>query len=68
MDFVHDRLADGHAIHVLTLLDAGPRESPALVVGRSFTTEHVIAALDALAVTRGLPHTIAVGGVLSERR
>lgn len=60
MDFVHDRLADGRAIRVLTMLDEGTRESPALVVGRSLTARHVIAALDALAATRGLPHTIAV--------
>lgn len=60
MDFVHDRLADGRPFRVLTMLDEGTRESPALVVGRSLTARHVIAALDALAATRGLPHTIAV--------
>lgn len=60
MDFVHDRLADGRAFRVLTILDEGTRESPALVVGRSLTGQHVVAALDALAATRGLPQTIAV--------
>lgn len=60
MDFVHDRLADGRPFRVLTMLDEGTRESPALVVGRSLTARHVIAALDTLAATRGLPHTIAV--------
>jgi putative transposase len=60
MDFVHDRLADGRPLRVLTMLDEGTRESPALVVGRSLTARHVIAALDTLATTRGLPHTIAV--------
>lgn len=60
MDFVHDRLADGRPFRVLTMLDEGTRESPALVVGRSLTARHVIAALDALAGTRGLPQTIAV--------
>lgn len=60
MDFVHDRLADGRPFRVLTMLDEGTRESPALVVGRSLTAHHVIAALDALAGTRGLPQTIAV--------
>jgi putative transposase len=60
MDFVHDRLADGRPFRVLAMLDEGTRESPALVVGRSLTARHVIAALDALAATRGLPHTIAV--------
>ena len=61
MDFVHDRLADGRAIRVLTMLDEGSRESPALVVGRSLTARHVIGALELLAATRcGFPHTIAV--------
>jgi putative transposase len=60
MDFVHDRLADGRPFRVLTMLDEGTRESPALIVGRSLTARHVITALDALAATRGLPHTIAV--------
>jgi len=60
MDFVHDRLADGRSIRVLTMLDEGTRESPVLVMGRSLTARHVIAALERLAVTRGLPHTIAV--------
>ncbi len=60
MDFVHDRLADGRPFRVLTMLDEGTRELPALVVGRSLTAGHVIAALERLATTRGLPHTIAV--------
>ena len=60
MDFVHDHLVGGRRFRVLTILDEGTRESPALVVGRSLTAAHVIAALNALAATRGLPHTIAV--------
>lgn len=60
MDFVHDQLVDGRPFRVLTILDEGTRESPALIVGRSLTAAHVIAALNALAATRGLPHTIAV--------
>ena len=60
MDFVHDHLVDGRRFRVLTILDEGTRESPALVVGRSLTAAHVIAALNALAATRGLPHTIAL--------
>ncbi len=60
MDFVHDRLADGRPFRVLTVLDEGTRESPALVVGRSLTGQHVVAALEQLAQTRGLPRTISV--------
>lgn len=60
MDFVHDRLADGRPFRVLTILDEGTRESPALVVGRSLTGQHVVAALEQLAHTRGLPRTISV--------
>jgi putative transposase len=55
-----DRLADGRSFRVLTMLDEGTRESPALVVGRSLTARHVIVALDAFAGTRGLPQIIAV--------
>jgi putative transposase len=60
MDFVHDRLVDGRAFRVLTMLDEGTREPVALVVARSITGHDVAAALTALATTRGLPHTIAV--------
>ena len=60
MDFVHDRLADGRAFRVLTVVDEGTRESPALVVARSLSGERVAAALEQLAATRGLPTTISV--------
>lgn len=60
MDFVHDRLADGRPFRVLTILDEGTRESPALVVGRSLTGHHVVAALEQLAATRGLPQTLSL--------
>jgi putative transposase len=60
MDFVHDRLADGRAFRVLTILDEGTREAVALVVARSITGDAPAAALSGLATTRGLPHTIAV--------
>jgi putative transposase len=60
MDFVHDRLVDGRAFRVLTILDEGTREAVALVVARSITGQCVADTLRALAHTRGLPHTIAV--------
>jgi transposase InsO family protein len=43
MDFVHDRLADGRPFDVLTVVDEGTRESPALVAARSLTGEAVVA-------------------------
>jgi putative transposase len=60
MDFVHDRLADGRSFRVLTLVDEGTRECPVLVAARSLTGECVVAALEQLAGTRGLPRTISV--------
>lgn len=60
MDFVHDRLADGRAFRVLTVVDEGTRESPALVAARSLTGERVVAALEQLAAVRGLPAKISV--------
>ena len=60
MDFVHDRLADGRAFRVLTIVDEGTRESPTLVTARSLTGERVVATLEQLASTRGLPAKISV--------
>lgn len=60
MDFVHDRLADGRAFRVLTIVDEGTRESPTLVAARSLSGERVVTTLEQLAVERGLPATISV--------
>ncbi len=60
MDFVHDRLADGRPFRVLTVVDEGTRESPALVAARSLTGERVVSVLEHLAGVRGLPRTISV--------
>jgi putative transposase len=58
IDFVHDRLADGRAIRVLTLVDECTRECPALTVDHSLPSVRVIATLDQLAVSRGLPERL----------
>lgn len=42
MDFVHVRLADGRPFRVLTMLDEGTSESPALDVGRSLTARPTV--------------------------
>ena len=60
MDVVHDRLADGRAFRVLTIVDEGTRESPTLVTARRHNGARVVATLEQLAATRGLPQKISV--------
>ena len=45
MDFMHDALADGTTLRVLTAIDVHTRECIALVAGRSFTGTDVAEAL-----------------------
>lgn len=60
MDFMTDQLQDGRRFRVLTLVDTVTRESPALVVGQSLTGQQVVALLDGLKATHGIPQRIAV--------
>jgi putative transposase len=60
MDFVRDTLADGRVFRSLTLVDACTREAPVIEVAASLTGDHVVAVLDRLALTRGLPRGIVV--------
>jgi putative transposase len=55
LDFVHDRLATGRAIRVLTVVDDCTRECPVLAVDHSLPSDRVIAALEHAADVRGLP-------------
>jgi putative transposase len=60
IDFVHDRLATGRAIRVLTVVDDCTRpgrvsECPVLVVDTSLPSARVTAELDRVAAMRGLP-------------
>lgn len=48
MDFVHDSLADGKSIHILTVVDTFSREAVLLECGRSMTGKHVANALEKL--------------------
>jgi putative transposase len=59
-DFMTGSLYDGRRFRVLTSVDTVPRESPAIVVDRSLSGHRVVAVLDGLKATRGLPHRIAV--------
>ncbi len=47
-DFVFDATEDGRALKLLPVLDEYTRECLALVVGRSLTSQHVVATLDRL--------------------
>ncbi len=50
-----DATEDGRALKLLPVLDEYTRECLALVVGRSLTSHHVVAALDQLIKERGAP-------------
>jgi len=60
MDFVSDSLHDGRRFRALTLVDQFSRESPAIEVGRSIPGSQVVAVLERLAMTTGLPKIITV--------
>lgn len=55
MDFVRDTLADGRAFRAFTVVDDFTRECPVIEVDAQLSSERVIAALERLAATRGLP-------------
>jgi len=58
MDFVRDTLADGRAFRGFTVVDDFTRECPVIEVDAHLPSERVIAALERLAGTRGLPRTL----------
>ena len=60
MDFVADSLFDGRKLRALTVVDNYTRESLAIDVGQSLKGEDVVATLNRIAATRGLPATIKV--------
>ncbi len=60
MDFVHDTLADGRAIRVLTLIDSCTRECLTLTVAPRFTGADVARIVGAVGAACGLPQRIAV--------
>ena len=53
MDFVHDRLIDGRAFRVLTVLDQFTRECVALVAAPTWRGEDVAAVLETVVPTHG---------------
>ncbi len=58
MDFVSDSLHDGRRFRALTLVDHFTRESPVIEVGNSIPGRRVVAVLERLAKTHGLPQVI----------
>jgi putative transposase len=55
IDFVHDRLASGRTIRVLTVVDTFTRECLALEVDNCLPSQRVIRALDEIIFQRGRP-------------
>jgi len=60
IDFVSDRLADGRAFRVLSLVDNVSRVSPALEADFKMTGERVCEVLNRAIVAHGLPKTICL--------
>ncbi len=60
MDFVHDRLIDGRAFRVLTVIDQFTRECVALVAAPTWRGEDVAAVLETVVQSRGVPASITV--------
>jgi putative transposase len=59
-DFVQDSLYDGRRFRALTLVDNMSRESPAIEVDTSLPGRRVVALLERLAQTHGLPQVLQV--------
>lgn len=60
MDFVSDSLYDGRRFRALTIVDNFSRVSPAIEVGASLTGKLVVAVLERLRASHGLPAVITV--------
>ena len=60
MDFLHDQLATGQKIRVLTVVDTFSRFSPALDARMSYRGEDVVRTLDRVCGEIGYPKTIRV--------
>lgn len=61
MDFVHDQLATGTKIRILTVVDTFSRYVPVLDPRFSYRAENVVRALDEACGQVGYPRTIRVG-------
>lgn len=60
MDFVHDRLATGRKLRVLTVVDTFSRYCPVLDARFSYRGEDVVATLERVCATVAVPKVIRV--------
>ena len=60
MDFVHDQLATGRKLRILTIIDTFSRFSPATDPRFSYRGEDVVQTLERVCATVGYPKTIRV--------
>lgn len=60
MDFVHDQLATGAKLRILTIVDTFSRFSPAIDPRLSYRGENVVQTLERICKTNGYPKTIRV--------
>jgi len=60
MDFVHDQLASGHKIRILTVVDTFSRYSPVVDPRFSYRAEDVVNTLERVCGMIGYPKTIRV--------
>lgn len=69
IDFVHDRMANGRALRVLSIVDTFTRECLGLEVDTCLPSRRVIRALDRVIATRGEPERIRMdnGSELTSR-
>jgi putative transposase len=58
MDFVHDNLANGSKLRLLTVIDVFTRECLAIEIGARLRGEHVASVLNRLVYLRGKPETV----------
>ncbi len=64
VDFVHDQLATGRKLRVLTVVDTFSRASPVIDPRFSYKGEDVVATLDRVCRQIGFPATVRVDNVL----
>ena len=60
MDFIQDAFVEGRRFRCLTIIDECTRECPVIAVDTSLPSARVIAVLEELAATRGLPESLVV--------
>jgi len=67
MDFVHDQLATGRKLRILTIVDAHSRNAPATDPRFSYSAEDVVQTLERVCREVGYPKTIRVDNVLCQQ-